>query len=388
MIPLKSFSSALSFGGRDKNKNIAFIIWIAIALFAVIQGLITYRYNNYLIFENTFRNLIQQSSFYAPYPQYHFDANHYGPVFSVFFMPFALMPNAIGLMCWNLFNVIILFKAIGTIKLQKINLLYFIGIPCLIGSSLSDQSNAMVAAFIILSFTQLNKNKGIWSAMFIVLGTFIKLYGIVGLAFFFFVNDKKKFVIYLFMWAVVLFLLPMLFSSPAFILDSYKEWAASLIHKNINNELQNSQDISIMGFVRHIFYGYQMPNIAFLSVGIILFAIPYLNVKLYADERFKISILASALMFPVLFSTGSEDCTYIIAIIGAGLWYLITTEKVWKKFLLAVTILFSCNFHQFLFHAIALKYPILFNMLSLPFFVVWIILIRESFYLRIKKSYE
>lgn len=382
------FLSSFSFQGRDKNRNIAFSIWLIITLFCFAQSLITHRYNNYLIFENTFRNLIHQSSFYIEYPSYHFDSNHYGPLFSVFFMPFALMPNGLGLFFWDIFNTIVLFKAIETLSVKNKASIYFIAIPCLVSSALSEQFNPAVGAFIILSYTLLNKNKGLWSTMLIVLGAFIKLYGIVGLAFFFFVKDKKRFILYLAMWSVFFFILPMLFSSPDFIIRSYQEWGISLLHKNDSNIIENSLDISIMGFIRNLFVGHNIPNLVFLLIGVLIFFIPYFNLKAYRSEKFQLLILGSVLLFPVLFSTGSEDCTYIIAISGVGLWYLTTERKIWKSVLLALTVLFSCNFPLLLFSKFSSQYPILYSMLSFPFFIVWLLMIMDASRLRTKELYE
>lgn len=368
----------------DKNRKIALAVWLAIAIFTIVKSLISHRYNNYLIFENTFRNLIQQTPFYEAYPEYHFDVNHYGPIFSVFFMPFALLPTAVGFAIWNIFTTLFLFKAIATLPLKNIAPIYFIAIPCVVSSCLSQQSNPLIGAFIILSYTMLNKNKGLWSTFFIMLGTFIKLYGIVGLSLFFFVKDKKRFVIYLIMWAIVFFVLPMLFSSPTFILNSYREWAVSLSHKNANNMVQNGIDISIMGFARHLFSNPGLPNLAFLIGGAAIFLIPYLKFKKFEDQQFQLLILASTLMFPVLFSTGSEDCTYIIAIPAVGIWYLITEKRKWKNFLIGAVFIFACNFPQFIYHSIALKYPISLTILSLPFFIVWLLIIFEAYQLKSK----
>jgi len=196
------------------KQGIVFFIWLAIALFFAINSLITHRFNNYLIFENVFRNLLSEQSFYAQYPQFHDDVNHYGPVFSLFIAPFAMLPNWLGLILWNVFNCVILFYALQTlpIKSDKRVIIGYIAIPCLIESMLNQQFNAAAAAFIILSFTRLNSSKGLWSSMLIVLGTFVKLYGVMGLAFFFFVNNKPRFILYSVLWSVVFFVLPMFFS--------------------------------------------------------------------------------------------------------------------------------------------------------------------------------
>jgi len=372
----------------SEKESTAFAIWISIAVFCIVQSLITHRYNNYLIFENTFRNLVNQSSLYGEYPLRHFDSNHYGPIFAVFFMPFALLPNWLGFFCWNLFNAIVLFKAIKTIPIKKHLPLYYIAIPCMAAASLSQQFNLAAGAFIILSFTQLNKNKGFWSAMFIMLGAFIKLYGIVGLAFFFFVRDKKRFIAYLTLWAVIFFVLPMLFSSPSYILESYREWASSLIHKNDSNIAAPTVDISIMGFVRTVYLHHDIPNSAFLLGGMMIFGLPYLNLKAYHNKKFQLYILASVLLFPVLFSTGSEDCTYIIAVSGIGIWYVYAEKTKFRSLLTAFVFVFSIDIPLLFFPNIGTRHPFLFSMLSLPFFVAWVIIIYQACMLKKESHFE
>ena len=55
----------------------------------------------------------------------------------------------------------------------------------LLTSQFSFQSNAGVAGLIILTFICVENKKDFWAGLFIALGTLIKVYGIVGLAFFF-----------------------------------------------------------------------------------------------------------------------------------------------------------------------------------------------------------
>lgn len=361
-----------------KTNKFVFGLWLAVTLTFVIQSLITHRYNNYLIFENTFRNFINQRSLYAEYPAYHFDTNHYGPLFSLFIAPFAILHNALGLFLWDLFNCVVLFKAIQSLPVayrEKLQIGY-IAIPSLVASMLNQQFNAAAGAFIILSYTMLNKNKGIWSAMFIVLGTFIKLYGIVGLAFFFFVKDKPRFILWLVLWSVIFFLLPALFSSPGFVIHSYLDWKISLVQKNVTNIM--SGDFSVMGFFRRLFNGYNIPNTFFLAAGALIFLLPYRKFHYYKQEKFQLLILASALLFPVLFSTGAEDCTYIIAIPGVGIWFIFEENRTLKKYLLPAVIIFACDFPLLLFPGLCHRFPMLLSVLSVPFFLVWLRIIYNA----------
>ncbi len=363
-----------------RTNAFVFGLWLVVAITFVIQSLVTHRYNNYLIFENTFRNLIHRQSLYAAYPAYHEDANHYGPLFSLFIAPFAILNNAVGLFFWNLFNCIVLFKAVLSLPFSDRDKLTigYIAIPCLVASMLNQQFNASAGAFIILSYTLLNKDKGIWSAMLIVVGTFIKLYGIMGLAFFFFVKDKPRFVLWLMVWTALFFALPMLFSSPEYVLHSYREWMQSLVNKNVCNITGNgSTDVSIMGFFRSLLHQ-NISNMTFIGLGALIFLLPYTRFSLYGHKNFQLLILASALLFPVLFSTGSEDCTYIIAIPGVGIWFLLEGDRRLKTYLLPVVMVFACNFPLLFFPAFSHRFPIISAMLSVPFFLVWLRIIYNA----------
>jgi len=373
-----------------QDNRFILLLWVLITLIFVIDSWITNRYNNYLIFENTFRNLLHERSLYAYYPAYHDDANHYGPVFSLLIAPFAIFHNWIGLLLWNLFNCFLLFKAVQTLPLnedQKIAIGY-IAIPCLIESMLNQQFNAGAGALMVLSYTLLHKDKGIWSALCIVLGTFIKLYGIVGMVFFFFSKNKPSFILWLMLWSVVIFLLPMLVASPGYVVHSYVDWKNSLMSKNMVNVLGGGIDISIMGFFREMLNAKKISNFLLLSFGALLFMLPFINVSCFKKRRFQFMILSSVMIFPILFSTGAEDCTFIISIIGVGVWYVKEKNGLMKKVLLPVLLVITCNFPLLLFPVFAKSHPLSLAIISLPYFLVWLRVIYNATYKRFSYAEE
>jgi hypothetical protein len=363
-----------------QDNRFVLFLWVLITLVFVIDSWATHRFNNYLIFENTFRNLLHERSLYAPYPAYHEDANHYGPIFSVLIAPFALMPNWIGLLFWNLFNCFLLFKAIQTLPISEDNkvIIGYIAIPCLIESMLNQQFNAGAGALMILSYTQVNKNKGIWAALCIVLGTFIKLYGIVGLVFFFFAKKKPVFILWLILWSIVIFLLPMLFASPDYVVQCYMDWKNSLVGKNMINVSGEGIDISIMGFFRQLFNIPEVSNFLFLTLGTLLFMLPFKYITYFSKSKFQLMILSSVLLFPVLFSTGAEDCTFIISITGVGIWYVKEKNKALKNVLLPILLFTACNFPLLLFPAFAKAHRLSLSIISFPYFLVWLRIIYNS----------
>lgn len=289
------------------------------------------RYRNYRIFKGVFWHERAQMNLYAVYSsEYHaVDSNHFGPLFGILIAPFALLPDSVGMLLFNLLNALLFVWAIYLLPL-KANRRLWITLFCIIdfaNSVHSIQVNPIIAALIILSFLMVEKGKDEWATLFIVMGTLIKIYPVVGLAFFLFSKNKLKFVLTGLLWLVVLFFLPMLISSKAFIVQSYGDWYSCLVEKNASNvSLVSPQDMSIMGIARHITGNPNIPNLPFLLFGAAVFLLCLLRFSQYHSLKFRMYILASTLLMVVLFSTGSEIPTYIIAIAGAMIW-LFLQEK-------------------------------------------------------------
>ena len=322
------------------NRIVIISLWLVIALLSVLVKLDINDINNYKIFKNVFFHTIDKLPLYKEYPLEYFDHNHYGPIFSLVIAPFAMLPDYIGIPLWSLFNAGVLAWAITQLPLKstQINAILWICLHELITTLLGLQFNPLMTAIIILSFVYIEKAKDFWSAFFIVLGVFVKLYGIVGLAFFFFSKNKIKFIMSIVFWSIVMFCLPMLLSSPEYIIQTYKEWFERLVEKNNENAGLNSyQDISLMGIVRRFFQNSSLSNLPFLIGGVFLFGLQYLRIKEYKEVSYRLMLLASVLIFTVIFSSGSESPTYIIAFVGVAIWFVIQPKPV-SKFYIALLI--------------------------------------------------
>ena len=117
-----------------------------------------------------------------------------GPLFSLLFAPFAIGPKWIGLLLWGLALTLFLYWAIRKsqfTKYQQIFILWFCAHEMLTALFMQ-QFNIAIAATILLAYYFIEKEKDFWAACFIMLGTFVKAYSIVGLAFFFFSKHKGK----------------------------------------------------------------------------------------------------------------------------------------------------------------------------------------------------
>jgi hypothetical protein len=327
------------------NRKLIISTYIIVALISALKQILRRHDNNYQIFKNVFYHIIEEKSLYASYPNLYFDYNHYGPIFGLFIAPFAIMPDGLGMVLWCIFNALVLVYAISQLNLEssKINLILWICLHEFLTTSLGQQFNPIMTSIIILSYVLIEKEKDFWSACLIILGTFIKLYGIVGLAFFFFSKNKMKFIGSLAFWSIVFFVLPMAISSPEFIINSYSEWFARLLEKNNENgSFDSMQDISIMGLFKKILNMPNLSNLLFLIPGIVLFGLPYLRFNMFSNKKFQLLLLSSVLIFTVIFSSGSESPTYIIAFAGVAIWFIIQEEKTkWTWFLFIFALLLT-----------------------------------------------
>ena len=297
-----------------------FGLWLLLPVIATLLKLS--KHNNFLIFRYVYWHTIEQLPLYVAYDEY-WDTNHYGPFFSLVIAPFAMLPVRWGLFFWLIVLSLSLYYAIRKLPFpdRKRIFLYWFCAHELLTALFMSQFNIAIAAIIVATFYCIEKEKDIWAACFIMLGTFVKLYGIVGLAFFFFSKHKVKFLLALLGWALVMFVAPMTISSPDYIISQYVGWWDSLSAKNAENIFSGGQNISLLGMVRKISGCASYSDLWLILGGLIIFGLPYLRIAQYKYKAFRYALLASVLLFVVLFSTGSESSTYIIAFVGVGIWY-------------------------------------------------------------------
>ena len=244
------------------------------------------------------------------------------------------------------------------------------------------QSNAFIAGCIIFGFVYINKGNDLLALFFILLATFVKVYGIVGLAFFFFSKNKRAFVCFGLMWALVFFFSPLIITGWHFLIVSYSDWMTALIaksEKNIDTNGHNFfQDISVMGMVRRIFHIPQLNNLFIYIPAGLLFATQFFQIKYFTDLRYRLYLLCSVLIFTVIFSSGAESPTYIIAFPAMCLWFLMQTpSSKLNAFFIFVVILTTLSYSDILTPYFRRYIARPYSLKALPGFITWLILIYQ-----------
>ena len=364
-----------------ENNKIATTIWFGLVAVALLNAVKGDAINNFIIFKQSFFHLKSNTNLYIEYVNEYKDHYYYSPSFAVLVLPFALLPSFIAPFVWGFFDAGILFYAIRQlpIKAKYQNLILLFSANEMMNASSNLQSNGIMAATIILAFVYLIRKKESSSALMMLVGFFIKLYSITGLAFFFFTQEKKKFIAYFIFWSIVLLCLPMLVTSPTQLLQNYREWMAALALKS-NFDItvamhQNMVDITLQGMVKRLF---NLPNLVkwyFIIPALVVFGAQYLRFRYFSDPVYRLYLLCSVLLFIIVFNTGTESPTYIIGVPAICLWYSLQTKTKWINIIFGVSIFFSSFSYSDIFT------PWLRTHIMMPYalkvvgcFIVWIVI--------------
>ena len=375
------------FGNKMLAQNkIAATIWFGLVTIALLAALNNHAYNNFLIFRQSYFHLIHETNLYVEYISQYWDHYYYSPSFAVLVAPFSFLPTQLGVFAWGILDAGVLYFAIRQLPIsaQKQNFILILSANEMMNAASNLQSNGIMAATIILSFVYILRQKEFNSTAMMILGFFIKLYSITGLAFFFFSKRKKTLIISLLLWLVAFFLIPLLATSPSFLIQSYKDWAEALALKSnfdmTKDMYHNMVDVTIQGMVKRVF---NLPNLnkwLFIIPGLLIFGAQYLQYKYFTNHIYRLYILCSVLLFIIVFNTGTESPTYIIGVPAICLWYVLQEKTKRNNILFIVSIFFSSFSYSDLFT------PYLRNYVMVPYalkvvgcFMIWIVIAYQIF---------
>lgn len=375
------------FGNKMLAQNkIAATIWFGLVTIALLAALNNHAYNNFLIFRQSYFHLIHETNLYVEYISQYWDHYYYSPSFAVLVAPFSFLPTQLGVFAWGILDAGVLYFAIRQLPIsaQKQNFILILSANEMMNAASNLQSNGIMAATIILSFVYILRQKEFNSTAMMILGFFIKLYSITGLAFFFFSKRKKTLIISLLLWLVAFFLIPLLATSPSFLIQSYKDWAEALALKSnfdmTKDMYHNMVDVTIQGMVKRVF---NLPNLnkwLFIITGLLIFGAQYLQYKYFTNHIYRLYILCSVLLFIIVFNTGTESPTYIIGVPAICIWYVLQEKTKWNNILFVVSIFFSSFSYSDLFT------PYLRNYVMVPYalkvvgcFMIWVVIAYQIF---------
>ena len=289
----------------------------AVIVAVTVQQYARHGYNNYLIFASSLKVLLAHQSLYVPHPEFYSDLYKYSPTFALFMAPFTWQPVFTGLLCWNLLNGFALFAAVRALWPDERRLVATMALVVieLVTSMQNTQSNALVAALIVLAFVQLEREQS-WRAGFsIAAGFFLKGYGAaVGLLALLY-PKRVRTVAATLAWGAALAAVPLIVLSADELLRQYTEWA------NVRDTFDPARKASVMRvWARYV--DRDINPLLIQAIGGLVLLIPFARVSAWRDPLFRLRLLCSLLVALVIFNDSAEPPTYIVAITGCAIWYL------------------------------------------------------------------
>jgi len=368
------------------NIGLPVIIWFGATLLAALLEMSRGHgeINNFLIYRGVYEHTIQQSNLYISYPSEYADSNHYGPLFSLLIAPFTWLPVYIGCLLWCLANAWVLFYAIKRLNLPATQFYTVLLIACIeqMTATHSVQFNPMLAGFMLLAYAYVRDHKIVPATFLIAVGFLIKIYSVAGLVLFLFTDRKKLFAFSFAGWLLLLFVLPMLISSPGFIIQSYEDWFHSLVEKNGTNidisVASGMQDISVGGMIRRVFNIQDLPNYFITVPAAVLLLLPLLRYQQFKERMFTLTYYCMLMIAVVIFSSSAESPTYIIPVVAIAIWFSLylpfsKAQVALLLFVFLFTILSPTDlFPKTVRDGFFVKY----SMKALPCFIVWLIMIK------------
>jgi len=325
---------------------------------------------NFEIFRAASRNLIIGRNLYASYPAELQDRFKYSPTFALLFAPLAALPWPLALFLWSTVNALLLFTAIERLlEPTAARLALTCLLPEVLRSMQNAQSNALVAALIILVFLALEQDRVWRAAAAAVLGGFVKIFPLAALTFA--IPRRQTLLIGIAGGALGLGLVlaPLIVTTPAMLLSQYHWWG------DIQSADAQQRWYSVME-VLHRWLGVDWPNWPIQLAGAIALLTPIARRRdRWTDHRFRIEFLCSVLLFVSLFNHQAERSSYLIAFVGATIWFVNGKRTAGRTVLFAVAALTIPLMSTLLPIPDVLRSPpAMLYRLALPILAIWILI--------------
>ncbi len=295
-------------------------------------------YNNYIIFKNSFVHLLAHKNLYSLHLAEQWDLFKYSPTFALFMGLFAFLPDWLGLTVWNLLNTLVLFVGIKYLPVvsedSKVKIRWFVLIE-LLTSIQNAQSNGLIAGLFVWSFIWLERAKYGRATLLMLLSTFIKIFGVVGFVLFLLYPRKLTAILYTLGWTAVLVILPLAVVPYQELLNQYHNWWVML-----QNDHSNSIGLSVMGWL-NTWFSLDPSKLLVVVIGGVLLLLPLLRTSQYTAYQYRLLMLASVLIWVVIFNHKAESPTFILAITGIGIWYFCQPATVTNRVLVILAFVFT-----------------------------------------------
>jgi len=310
------------------NPTCVFCLGLLVVLLATSLEVFRGRNTNYFDYQDSTRMFWEGIS---PYNLEYVQTNSiyflYSPVFNVIFAPIFLLPWWLGPYIWNVGNYCLFTFAIKTLPQQFDRYKHWIFLFLLsvvLQSIFCYQHNIIVCYIYIFAFSLLERGKGFWAVLLIMLSATTKVYGAAELAILLCYPKVWRNFGYAVVCGAGLLLLPAINTSFDNVFALYQE-----MFDMIASHHSDSDFIGIL-FARGL-KPFLLPN--YRIVQLVVFALLcvafFARYKRWKDFRFRVQALAVLTGFMILFSDCPETHTYIITLPFYVMAFWLQPRRTW-----------------------------------------------------------
>jgi len=329
-IPVTRSSPRCTLGEMQRKQIAVLLLFLAAAAIVTIQRGVYGFPNDFAIFRASFWNLVGHRDLYVLRPEQARDYFKYSPTFALLFAPFALLPFVGGLLLWNAANATAIWLALKSLlpDERSIAAQLLVLLPVLRNMQ-SSQSNALVAALIVLAFVCYERG-WLWrGAGSIAIGTAIKIFPLAALTFALPRRDRWRAIAIGALCTMVLAGLPLLVLSSSELAAQFRSWSA------LEKTEAGLVGSSAMVLLRDAGLTWPAWPIQLLAAAIVLAVLAY-RVGDWNDRRVRLQFLALILVFCVVFNHRAERQSAVIAITGMVIWLLSRPRAAWRVALFSI----------------------------------------------------
>ena len=318
--------------------------YIVGALIVTVQRGVYGFASDFAIFRAASHNLAAGLDLYVVRPEQAQDLFKYTPSFAALFTPYAALPVGIGLAVWNLTGALLLLVAMRQLLPPRealgAQILVYLA---MLRNAQSAQSNSLIAALMILGFAAVERERQWPAAGYIAVGAAIKVFPAAAALVVWPHRHRRRFAMALAMVGVLLAALPLLIVSASTLRMEYHSlWSL--------HGLQRSDvGLSAMAVLSAV-WGRTLPQWMVQMAGTVILALPLLAARRVWSQRplLRQKLLASILLYCVLFNHKAEASSYVIALAGVAVWWGSSPRQAWRLWVallvVAVTNLPSADF--------------------------------------------
>jgi len=318
-----------------------YAFYVGVALYVTVRrGAPESTHTTFKIYRQSFWHLFHNTNLYAHYPAEQgaaaVDLFKYSPTAAALFAPFAVLPAWPAMLLWSLVNAFgLCFALERLLGAERARVAQWLLLPEALATMQAMQSNAIITALIIAGFVAMEGREQLRAAAAILTAAALKIYPAAALMFGVCHPRRLRFFAISALTGLLGVLLPLLFTTPAMLVQQYRWWFATEARDAADLQFGSSIMQAVRGWL-HVSW----PNWPMQIIGTVVLLAPLLvRREGWRDAEFRIRLLASLLAYAVLFNHQAERGSFIIGVTGVVIWYVVSPRGAVRRWLMLLPVL-------------------------------------------------